>query len=59
MAKNREEKGYESGGIAFIGCIILGVGFGVLYNSLVVGTLFGVGGGFIVMALLRAILGRK
>lgn len=42
---------YESGGIAFTGCIILGIGIGMLFNQTVAGTVIGVGVGFIAMAI--------
>ena len=59
MTKRNKEEGYESGGIAFVGLLIIGIGFGFLYNSIVVGTLFGIGAGFIAMGVFRAILGKK
>ena len=59
MSKKENEKGYESGGIAFVGFIILGLGFGFLYNQIVAGILLGIGVGFIAMSLLRAIIGKK
>ncbi len=58
MAK-KEEKGYESGGIAFVGFILVGIGIGFLVENIVPFTLFGVGAGFIAMAILRAIIGKR
>lgn len=43
---------YERGGVAFIGCIILGVGFGMLFDHAGAGGTIGVGAGFLAMALL-------
>ena len=59
MPKTKQEHGYESGGIAFVGFILIGIAFGFLYNNIVVGTLLGIGTGFIAMAILRAVLGKK
>ena len=55
----KESNGYGSGGIAFVGCILVGVALGMLYGQTAVGSVLGVGVGFIVMALIRASLGRK
>ncbi len=54
MAK-KEGHGYESGGMAFIGTILLGIGLGVMYGQIVAGVLGGIGVGFIIMAIFRAI----
>jgi len=43
---------YERGGVAFVGCIILGTGIGMLFDSVGAGSTIGVGVGFIAMALL-------
>jgi len=53
MAKNNKRDEYESGGVAFIGCILIGIGVGLFYDHVAVGTLIGTGVGFVVMALLR------
>jgi hypothetical protein len=45
--------GYESGGIAFVGCTLAGVGVGIWLDHVVAMTLICVGVGFIMMALLR------
>lgn len=58
MAK-KEDKGYESGGIAFVGFIIAGIGLGFLVGNIVAYTLFGIGAGFIAMAILRALVGKR
>lgn len=43
---------YERGGIAFVGCAVLGVGIGMLFNNAGAGSMLGVGTGFLVMAFL-------
>ncbi|MBP1915039.1 hypothetical protein [Lederbergia galactosidilytica] len=44
---------YESGGVVFIGCIILGVGLGILFDKTGAGSLIGLGVGFIAMGFFR------
>lgn len=56
MNKGRGIKvNYERGGIAFVGCIILGAGIGMLFDNPGAGGTIGVGAGFLAMA----VLGRK
>ncbi len=38
-------------GMAFVGCILIGLGLGYLFNQIIVGSILGVGVGFLVMAL--------
>ena len=47
---------YNIGGIAFVGCTLIGVGLGMLFDQTSAGSTLGVGVGFIVMAFLS---GRK
>ncbi len=49
MAKND----YEVSGIAFVGCLLLGMAIGMLYGETAVGIFGGLGVGFIVMALIE------
>ena len=51
------ERRYAGGGIAFVGCILIGLAIGLLYGMPGVGVLIGLGAGFIVMALIRAFMG--
>lgn len=44
---------YESGGLAFVGCIVLGTGIGMLLDNAGTGSVIGLGVGFIAMALFR------
>jgi hypothetical protein len=55
MAKNKSKKakGEDVGGIAFIGCVVVGIGLGLYFRQPAVGTLLGVGVGFILMALIK------
>ncbi|MCL6445955.1 MAG: hypothetical protein K6T83_21345 [Alicyclobacillus sp.] len=47
-------KGYEAGGSAFVGCIIMGFGLGLLFGQVLAGSVIGLGAGFLAMALFRA-----
>ncbi len=40
-------------GLAFVGCLFIGGGFGMLYNQVAAGWLIGLGAGFIAMAIVR------
>ena len=53
MARKRDQ-GYEAGGVAFVGSILVGIGLGIKYNQVVAGTLIGIGAGFILMAIFKA-----
>lgn len=57
MAKSdniQYSRGYEYGGIAFVGCGAVGLGIGILQNEVLAGLLIGGGIGFILMAFLAA-----
>jgi hypothetical protein len=58
MAK--EDKGYEEGGVALVGCTLLGVGVGMLLSLQMgswsytgAGAVIGLGIGFVVMGSMR------
>lgn len=55
MEKNTS-KSDTAGGLVFSGFIVLGVGLGILYNNTAVGTLLGVGIGFIFFGLIKAFM---
>lgn len=44
------ERDYESGGVGFLGSLLLGAGAGVLFDEILAGVLIGLGAGLIVMA---------
>lgn len=51
MAKRKKrEKDYESGGVGFVGSVMLGIGAGFLFDELLAGFFIGVGAGFVVLA---------
>jgi len=43
---------YERGGLAFVGCMILGTGIGMLLDNVGAGSTIGLGVGFLAMAFL-------
>lgn len=43
---------YERGGIAFVGCIVLGIGLGMIFDKEGAGMMIGLGVGFLAMAAL-------
>ncbi len=48
----KDSKKYESGGIAFVGFLMIGLAAGILTGQTAVGVLAGLGTGFIAMAIL-------
>lgn len=52
MAKSNNNT--DVSGVIFAGCVVLGIGIGVLVNQAGAGTLIGVGVGFIAMAVVRS-----
>jgi hypothetical protein len=48
--REKRERDYESGGVGFVGSVLLGTGAGVLFDELLAGVLIGIGAGFIVLA---------
>lgn len=42
---------YERGGLAFVGCLFLGAGVGMLMGNVAAGGAIGMGAGFIAMAI--------
>lgn len=47
------KQNYQASGAAFMGCAVLGVGLGMLFDNVGAGSVIGVGVGFLVMAMLR------
>jgi hypothetical protein len=48
-------RGYAYGGPALVGGIVVGIGLGILLGDFVAWFLVGIGGGFILMALIAAL----
>jgi hypothetical protein len=51
-------RGYEYGGPAFVGAIVVGIGLGILLGDFVAWLLIGFGAGFILMGLIAALAAR-
>ena len=54
--KKKESRGDSAGGLVFVGSLMLGIGLGLLYGRPDVGTMAGLGVGFILFGLLKAFL---
>lgn len=46
-------------GVVFVGCMFIGIGLGMLYHRTAIGTMLGMGVGFIAMGLVWAIMSRN
>ena len=46
-------------GVVFVGCFLIGLGLGILYNLTVVGLFLGMGVGFVSMGLIWAYFKQK
>jgi len=52
MAK--QTNSYAASGTAFVGCIVTGVGLGLVFDNTGAGAVLGVGVGFLVMSIMRS-----
>ena len=53
--KNKgKSKADEAGGLVFVGSLMIGIGLGILYGNTAVGTLVGLGVGFILFGVMKA-----
>ena len=53
MAK-KESKSDTAGGLIFVGSLMTGIGLGMFYNNTAVGTMIGLGVGFILFGIIKA-----
>jgi len=53
--ENKKKTAAIIGGLIFTGCMFIGIGLGFLYYNIVVGSLIGMGTGFIGMAVTYAV----
>lgn len=49
-----ERKATTAGGMVFVGAMMIGIGLGIYYGQTAVGTLVGLGIGFVLFGLIRA-----
>lgn len=54
----KSKKSYEVSGILFVGCLFLGIGIGMATDNTGAGTIIGLGGGFILSAIVRFVTGK-
>jgi len=55
MAKNKS-KSDVAGGLVFVGALMVGIGLGIYYGSAAVGTLIGLGIGFVFFGLIKVLM---
>ena len=57
MEKQKSKSKVETaGGLVFVGALMVGIGLGIYYNITAVGTLVGLGVGFILFGLIWAFM---
>ena len=54
--KYNKSKADNVGGLVFVGALMIGIGFGIFYGNTAVGTLLGLGVGFIFFGLVKAFM---
>ena len=60
MAKKKgESRGDTSGGLVFVGAIMIGIGLGIFYKNAAVGTLLGIGIGFVLFGVIKGLVKGK
>jgi len=42
--------------MVFVGALMIGIGLGVLFNNVAVGTMIGLGAGFILFGVIKAVI---
>ena len=53
---DNKSKSDTVGGLVFVGPLMIGIGLGIYYNQTAVGALVGLGSGFILFGLVKAIM---
>jgi len=56
LEKKKESKSDTVGGLVFVGPLMIGIGIGIYYNQTAVGVLVGLGVGFILFGLVKALM---
>ena len=54
--KESKSKSDTVGGFVFIGPLLIGIGLGIYYNQTAVGALVGLGAGFMLYGLVKAVI---
>ena len=55
-SKEKKSKSDTVGGLMFVGPLMIGIGLGIYYNQTAVGVLVGLGVGFILFGLTKALM---
>ena len=56
--KKKESASDTAGGLVFVGALMIGIGLGLFYGDPAVGTMLGLGVGFILFGLVKAFMKR-
>jgi len=56
MQKTEKSKAETVGGLFFVGSLMIGIGFGIYYNQTAIGALIGLGVGFVLFGLAKALI---
>lgn len=57
--KEYKKKKEDVPGLAFVGCLFIGLALGMVYGNVAVGVLGGLGAGFLIMAFLSYLMKKK
>ena len=56
--KKSKSKSDTVGGLVFVGSLMTGIGLGIFYGNTAVGTMIGLGIGFILFGIIKALMKR-
>ena len=56
MKKREKSKSETVGELVFVGPLLIGIGLGIYYNQTAVGALVGLGTGFILFGIVKALM---
>ena len=56
MKNKKKSKSDTVGGLVFVGPLMIGIGLGIFYENAAVGTMIGLGVGFILFGLVKAFM---
>ena len=54
--KKEESKSDAAGGLVFVGSLMIGIGLGLYYGNPAVGTMLGLGVGFLLYGIIKALM---
>jgi hypothetical protein len=56
VSKKKEVKSDVAGGLVFVGSLMIGIGLGIFYGNPAVGTMIGLGVGFMLFGLVKILI---